>query len=211
LTDRNRPSEELAGPLRVLAHPDHQLDLRIRSRDGGLVASGAAARENGALAIRRGEEVTVAAVRGTALVAAVVGLIGPMSPGRGAAVNVPADLFDEATEATTDGHISSLVDYLTEMGMRRGDVSSLIHMCRGTRALGQIGTVHYVGRSARSGPWVIGFHRTEAGYYLLLRRPSTYGGETVTIRPLDAPQLTQLTEELLKVGRARELRHRHAW
>lgn len=211
MADRNRPSEELAVPLRVLARPDHQLDLRIHSPDGALVASAAAARGNGALAIRRGEEVTVAAVRGTALVSAVVGLIGPMSPGRGAAVNVPADLFDEARQATTDGHISSLVDWLTEMGMRRGDVSSLIHMCRGIRALGQIGVIHYVGRSARLGRWVIGFHRTEAGYYLLLRKPGTYGGETVTIRPLDAPQLAQLAEELLKAGRAREPRHRHPW
>lgn len=211
LADRNRPSEVLAGPLRVLARSDHQLVLRIHSPDGTLVASAAAARGDGALAIRRGEEVTVAAVRGTALVSAVVSLIGPMTPGRGAAVNVPADLFDEARQATTDGHISSLVDWLTEMGMRRGDVSPLIHMCRGIRALGQIGAIHRAGRSVRLGPWVIGFHRTDAGYYLQLRKPSTYGGETVTIRPLDAPQLAQLAEELLKTGRAREQRRRDAW
>jgi ESAT-6 protein secretion system EspG family protein len=161
--------------------------------------------------MRRGDEVTLSVVRGAALVTAVVGLIGPMSPGRGAAVNVPADLFDEARTATTDGHISSLVDWLTDMGMPRGDVSSLIHMCRDIRALGQIDTVHHVGRSARLGPWVIGFHRTDAGYYLQLRKSSSYGGETVTIRPLDAPQLAQLAEELLKAGRARQPQQHRAW
>lgn len=127
--------------------------------------------------------------RPRALVPAVVGLVGPMNPGRGATVNVPADLFDEARKATTDGHIPSLVDWPTEMGMRRADVSSLIRMCRGIRALGQIGAIHYVGRSPRLGPWVIGFHRTALG----------------------TPQLAQLAEQLLKAGRAREPQPRHAW
>jgi hypothetical protein len=211
LADRNRPSEELAGPLRVLARPDRQLDLRIHSPHGELVAIAAAARRNGALAVRQGDQMTIGTVRRTALVPAVVGLIGPMTPGPGATVNVPADLFEEAWETATDRHPASLVDRLTEMGIPRRDVSSLIHMCRGTGALGQIGAVHYDGRSARPSPWVIGFHRTDAGYYLLLRKPSAYGGATVTIRPLDAPRLAQLAEELLNNKGTRRPQHRHAW
>lgn len=211
MADRRGPSEQVTELLRVLAHPDHQLDLRMYDEHrGGLTAIAAARRGNGVLTVYEGNQISLAAIRTSALVPTVVGLVGQMCPGRGAAVNVPADAFDTAWQATTDGQLSDLVDQLTEVGIPRADVVSCMHMCRGIRALGQLGTVHYSGRSARLGPWVIGFHRTDAGYYLQLRRPGPYGREVVTICPLNAPRLTQLAAELLDAGPAQPPR-RHTW
>lgn len=212
LADTDQPNDQVAGLVRVLARPDHQFDLSIHGRpDDRLVAIGAAASGRGTLAVRRGDQVSLTSVRSAALVPGVIGLIEPINPGRGASMNVPADLFEAAWKATTDGHLSSFVERLTDMGVPRANVSSCIHMCHGIRAVGQLGTVHYEGQTPRLGAWTIGFHRAETGDYLQLRKPGDYGGETVTICPLDPHRLNRLAEELLNAGPAPRPQHRHLW
>lgn len=201
LTDRGGPNERVGRLLRVLAHPDHQIDL-IRSEPAGtLVAIGAAAHGGGTLATRQGDEITLAPIPGTALAPTVVGLLGPLTPGSGQTVTIPADVFDTARHDAVDGKLSTWAERLTEMGIPRLDALSCLHMCTGVHVLGQLGTVHYIDGSARLSPWVIGFHRADAGYYLQLRKPRQHDGTmVVTICPLDTALLTQLVEELLKTG-----------
>lgn len=205
LAGRSGPDEHLAKMLRGLARPERQLDLILRGEQGTLVAIGADARGSGVLAVRHGEQVTLAPVRSTALVAAVVGLVGPMKPGVGRTANLPADAFDAALKATSDGDLWSLADRMVEMGVPREDASSCVRMCIGVRRLGQLGTAFRQDGAMRLGPWVIGFHLADSGYFLQLRRPGPYdGANTIIMCPLDAPRLAQKAGELLAAGPARQ-------
>jgi len=91
--------------------------LILQGEGGTLVAIGADARGFAVLAVRHGDQITLAPVRSTALVPTVVGLIGPMTPGVGRAANLPAETFDTAREATRDGELWSLADRVVEMGI----------------------------------------------------------------------------------------------
>lgn len=211
LADAGGPSETLAGLVRVLHRPERQLDLSLHAgAQGALVATGAARRGYGALAVRQGEQVALAPLRTSGLVGAMVGLIGPMSRPMGRSVNVPAEAFDAAWEATTDGSLWTMADNLVREGVDPSNASACARMCQGISALGQLGTAFYREGVAWFGPWVIGIHRTEEGYYLQLRQQNRYGGETVSIHPLDAPRLAQLAEQLLAAGPAQRADGRQA-
>ncbi|MBV9315533.1 MAG: hypothetical protein JO100_17780 [Pseudonocardia sp.] len=55
--------------------------------------------------------------------------------------------------------------------------------------------------SAWLGPWLVGFHQSESGHYLQLRREGT-----LTIGPLDSSQLARHVEELIAEGAGTPLR-----
>lgn len=206
------PDEHLAKMLRRLARPDRQLDLILRGEQGTLVAIGADARGSGVLAVRHDEQVTLAPVRSTALVPALVGVVGPMTPGIGRTANLPADAFDAALKATRDGNLWSLADRMVETGIPREDASSCVRMCLGVRRLGQLGTAFRQDGAMRLGPWVIGFHLAESGYFLQLRKPGRYDRvSTIIMCPLDAPRLAQKAGELLAAGPALQPQQGHAW
>jgi hypothetical protein len=203
LADRSAPGNRVAGPLRLLAGPDYQLDLRLRDgRHGTLIGIGASAAGYGVLLARHRDQLRLRPVRPAQLVDAVVGLAGPIRAGVGRAVNMPAEVFDAAREATTDGKLWTMADQLLARGVPRLDAASWVRMCTGIRTVGQIGTAFWLDGMPRFGPWMIGFQATEAGHFLQLRRPGQ-GGEAITVCPLDAPGLARLTDELLAEGAAR--------
>jgi ESX secretion-associated protein EspG len=210
LADRSRPDERLARMLRALARPQRQLDLILHGEHGTLVAIGADTGGSGVLAVRHGEQIRLAPVPLWALVRSVVELVGPITPGYGRSVNLPAEVFDAARKATHDGELWTLADRMVAMGIPPEDASSCVRMCAGVRMLGQLGTLVRQDGVKRFGPWVIGFHLTKSGHFLQLRRPYS-GTSTITISPLDAPRLTRHTEELLAAGAGRQPQHRHTW
>lgn len=84
LAEASGPNETLAGLVRVLHRPERQLDLSLHAgAQGALVATGAARRGYGALAVRQGEQVALASLPPSELVRAVVGLIWPDAPRHG--------------------------------------------------------------------------------------------------------------------------------
>ncbi|WP_028937846.1 ESX secretion-associated protein EspG [Pseudonocardia spinosispora] len=203
LADRSSPVESLARPLRVLAAPDHQVDLRLGGEPHGtVVAIGAVAGSLGAALVQYGDRIQVQSMRPTQIMAALLGLCGPIRPGVGRPVNVPADLYDAAQQATTDGNLWTMADNLVSGGLPRADASSWVRMCTGVRSFGQLGVTFWPEGARRPGRYVVGFHHTETGHYLQLRRPPDHGNgrATVTVCPVDAHRLARLTEELLAAG-----------
>ncbi len=205
LADRSAPGNMVAGPLRLLARPDYQLDLRLDrrggqdSRAGAMTAIAAAAGGYGVLLAQHRDEIRLRPVRPAQLVPSVVGLAGPMTAAAGRVVNMPAEVFDAAREATTDGKLWTMADQLVARGIPRLDAAAWVRMCTGIVSVGRLGSAFWTDGVPRFGPWVIGFHGTEAGHFLQLRRPGP-GGETVTVCPLDAPGLARLAGELLAEG-----------
>jgi hypothetical protein len=200
LADGAVPGEKLASPLRLLAGPDYQVDLRF----GGdlvdtAVAIGAVAGSEGVVLVRSGEDVVVRRMRSARMLPTLLGLLPPLRAGVGRSVNIPADMYDDARGATVDGNLWTMADHLVAGGLPRLDAGSWVRMCTGIRSFGQLGTTFRPGGDIRFGPWVIGFHGTDSGYYLQLRRPAP-GGATVTMCPLEQARLYQLTEELLADG-----------
>jgi EspG family len=196
LVERSAPAAAVAGPLRLLARPDHQLDLRFSGPDGPVTCIGAVAGGRGVRLVHNGDQLRLTPIRPAELVAATIEPIGPMRAGPGRPVNIAAGVFDAARLATTDGKLWTMADELVARGVRRLDAASWVRMCSGIRSAGQLGTAVSAAGPPRFGPWAIGFQRTEAGHFLQLRRPGP-DGATVTVCPVDAPRLTRLATELL--------------
>lgn len=197
LADDSGPCGALARQLRVLSAPEHQVDLRLGGAPyGDIVGIGAVYGQQATVVLRRGELIRLLPVRPARVIHTLLGAAGPLRPGTGRTVNIPAEVYDDAQRATTDGNLWTMADQLVERGVPRTDASAWVRMCTGVRSFGQLGTTFWPEGVPRFGPWVIGFHRTDTGHYLQLRRPDRYG-TTVTIAPVDAPRLHRLTQELL--------------
>lgn len=196
LVERSAPSAAVAGPLRLLARPDYQLDLRLSGPDGPVICIGAVAGGRGVRLVQDGDQLRLTPIRPAELVAATIEPIGPMRAGLGRPVNIPAGVFDAAQRATTDGKLWTMADELVARGVPRLDAASWVRMCSGIRSVGQLGSTVSVAGPPRFGPWAIGFQRTEAGHFLQLRRPGR-DGASVSVCPVDGPRLARLATELL--------------
>ena len=194
------PCPPLAGALRLLARPDHLLDLHVGDPGGTVVGLGAVAGELGVVVAAAGDTLRILPVSGYAVADVVVGLAGPITAGVGRPVNVPADLLAEAQASTGApagaGSLWDLADALRSRGVPKGDASSLARMCGDVRTVGQLGVTYLVEGVPRRGPWIIGFHRAGDGWFCVLRRPSR-GGMTVQVAPVDAERLRRHLRELL--------------
>ncbi|MBV9313710.1 MAG: ESX secretion-associated protein EspG [Pseudonocardia sp.] len=189
---------DLAWPMRLLAKAGCQLDIRLMSGAGGaFVGLGALAGADGMLLAGTGGVVRLLALDAARVPAALVELAGPITPGPGRSVNIPADTLDDACQAAGDGNLWTLADRLVARGVASADASSLARMCTGIQSMGQVGATGYRGGFERRAPWVIGFHHTAAGAYLQLRRPSADGRVSVTISPVTAERLLNLLRELV--------------
>ncbi len=203
LADRDGPAPILAAALRLLADPDYELDIRLAGQDGRTVGFGAVAGTRGVLVTQRGDRLAVLPIDGSRVLSGLVELAGPMSPGPGRPVNVAADVLDDAL-ATEPATASALADQLRRRGVDRLDATSVAHLCRDVRSVGQLGATARLGGPARRAPWVVGFHATGAGHFLQLRQPGPTGGRCVTFAPLDAARLTARATELVdQVAHAR--------
>jgi hypothetical protein len=190
------PSALLVGLLRQLADPTYEIDLRLT---GGMVGLGAATATRGVVVVAAPDAPLRLQQLDPAFVPAdLVDLAGEINPGRGRAVNIPADLFDEAHRAAGQGNLWALVDQLMARAIPCSDATSLAHMCTGIQQIGQLGATVRINGASRRAPWVVGFHRGDKGHFVQLRRPSgPMGAKTVTISPTTRDGLLRHLHELL--------------
>lgn len=194
LAGRSGPSPTLAVMLNTLANAAHHMDARIRY--GALRAGIGAIHTDGAgvVAIRQGDEVGLLTVPATAVNAVLVDLVGPITPGVGLPVNLPADVLDAARAAApTTGSAPQFADQLARLGIPAAEARSVVRMCTPVDQLGQFGvTVRTPAGQLRRGRRVLGLHHTPSGHYLQLRRRGQ-----VTIAPLRRERLVELLDDLL--------------
>jgi len=189
-----RPRARLTRAMSLLAEGAIGYDLYLST---GLVALGAADGDSGVVLVSTGDEVRLVDVRGPAVPAALVELIGPVRPGRARTVNVDAETLDRARALVDDGSVWTLADKLVELGTPRIDAHSLARMCTGVTRFGQIGAVSRTAGLTRRGRWVVGFHRSPGGDFLQLRKPTGSGRPHVTIAPVTAEGLLARVRELV--------------
>ena len=202
LADRHGPVRPLADALRLLAGAPVACDLRLSDPSGAgeLVAVGAMAREYGVVVRARAAELAVLPVPGPYVPAALVELVGLLTPARTAPVNVPADLLDRAVADSSD--LWTLADRLVASGVTPTEANALARMCGDITAAGQLGATGRVGSldgagsRERRGRWVVGIHRGGEGACLQLRRDGT-----VTFAPVDAASLLAHLTDLVEATR----------
>jgi hypothetical protein len=221
LSDGRRPGAiphpRLGGGLRLFARPDYLLDIRFHDvAEGGpmVFGLGAVAGAAGLLITgvhdgkdtgvaqgqdRGGDEdgdpVDLVGMDASRVAGALLWLAtrrGPVKPGIGTPANIPVAAFDQARERAGAGGLWELADELGELGVPRQDARSLARMCGGVRFAGQLGATGRFGGPPRRGGWVIGFHVTDSGWFMQLRR-----GDTLTVCPTDARRLMHHWHELV--------------
>jgi hypothetical protein len=205
LSDGVRPHRGLAAMLRVIGNADHLLDLRFADRRGSgppILGLGAVTGAHGVIITTYdGDEALAAplrlqAVDSTRVAATLLDLLGthgPIRPGIGAPVNIPADALDAARRKVPGNDLWALADQLRELGVPGQEARSLARMCGGPQLIGQLGATARIGGLERRGQWVIGFHSGPTGWFMQLRR-----GSTITVCPTDAGRLMYQWRELIK-------------
>jgi hypothetical protein len=199
LAAHDEPNASLSELLHLLAKSTHELDIRLASGPRGMIVGlGAIRGAQGVLVIAApGAPLRLKPLDATRIASALLELAGPITPGHGRAVNIPAHTLDDACEAAGDGNLWTLADQLTVRAVPRLDAASLAHMCTGIREIGQLGATNRVNGTPQRAPWVVGFHRGDTGHFLQLRRPTNpTGDETVTIGPTTAHRLMRQLNEL---------------
>ncbi|HZD13576.1 MAG TPA: ESX secretion-associated protein EspG [Pseudonocardiaceae bacterium] len=213
LSDGRRPGATphpgLGGALRLVARPDYLLDIRFRdlAEGGGVVFGlGAVAGAAGLLITgvadgqdRRGEQggdpVELLGMDASRVAGALLGLAtrrGPVKAGIGSPANIPVAAFDTARQRTGGGGLWELADELVNLGVAWREARSLARMCTGVRFAGQLGATGRFAGPARRGGWVVGFHVTDSGWFLQLRR-----GDTLTVCPTGTRRLMYHWHELI--------------
>jgi hypothetical protein len=192
LADARGPRPGLAEHLRLLAAPEWALDVRIRGRRliGGLAAG---CGRGCTLAVRHADEIAVVEVPAAA--PALAELLGPVTPGPGAAVSVPSAVLDAAagTDTAAPDDPRRLAAELVRRGTPDADAHALVAMCGGADQRGQFGSTAWTRSGRRRTPYVVGVHRTAAGHYVHLRRAAR-----VTMAPLSGWALRQHLDEILE-------------
>lgn len=205
LSDGQRPCADLADVLHLLDRPHVRIDLCWGSRGNGVIeAVGAFAGVRGVTVVDIDGAYTVTAMDSSRVPGSLLGLLGPIKPGVGRAVNIPADLLDAAVRAARDNGLWEMTDKLCARGIPRLEANSLAHMCEGMCGRGQLGATGFAGGRALRAPWVIGIHKTEAGgWFTQIRRRGT-----ATIRPVDIHEL--LRQWHILIEHRRKARSRYA-
>lgn len=206
LSDGARPAPQLARLLELINGAEYQLDIRYNNPDGSprpILGFGAVAGFEGVVVVSNdgAGPIRLRPVDGARVAAELLGGLGKMPPGHGQAVNIPADILDDAVAGLADpGNFVELADRLRRRGVSSHDASALARMCTGADSGGQLGATGRSGGRIVRGPWVIGFHRIQGRCFMQLRR-----GGYVTVCPADAGRLYDRWLELVA-----ELRPRHA-
>lgn len=205
-----RPHPVLAGLLRAIADSEFMVDIRLSDSAGGAAAVlglGAVAGAHGVtLVTRDGVEGLVApmelaamdATRVTGALLGLVSLAGPIRPGVGAPVNIPAEALDSAVRSAPDGDLWAVADRLVAQRVPAREAHSLARMCTGIEVAGQLGA------TGRPGPFhrehradrVVGFHRTARGWFVQLRRVGV-----VSVHPPDPTRLLRQWQDLITTVR----------
>ncbi|WP_232661380.1 ESX secretion-associated protein EspG [Pseudonocardia sp. TRM90224] len=196
LGNGSHPRGDVAQLMATLAYPEWAADIRYLADT--LVAGVASCRAGRcALAVRRAKEIALLWVPPEDFGRSLIGLLGPIVPGQGRDVRLPAGVLDAAASAGTV-ESDAFADELVRLGTDRADVRALVGSCRGAGLRGQLGASARLGDGTRvrRASGVVGFHRTPAGHFRQLRRP-TDAGDVVTIGPTNEARMVSDLDELL--------------
>lgn len=195
----------LAEDLRTVIVPDLRRDLLLAPPHRQRALAGI--RRGGAvLAVRLDDEVALVRITAEHASAALVELLGPLTPGSGPSVRVPARILADAVDAC-DG----VRDRLTTELLRRGTAgpeAALLQRMGDTGGLAQLGAGHGGPDPCRA-PAVLLVHATAHGCFYQRRPvPDRIGGPlpddaVVHAGPADP---TRLAEELDRLAEAAQLR-----
>jgi EspG family len=188
LAGSDGPDPELARLLHLLARPDEQLELRAWwGREVRVLAAGR--HGTGALALREGDTVTVAACG--SLPIGILGAFPPADRGPGRACTVPSAVLGAAPA-------TGVRPALIGAGVAPAEAALLAAMVAGTRRRAQavaLGADRW-GVLRRAGG-VLGVLDGPRGRYLLTRTTGEDGVEWATIAPADDRQLRHRIADLL--------------
>ncbi|MFI9011836.1 ESX secretion-associated protein EspG [Actinosynnema sp. NPDC053489] len=193
---------DLADWLTLLAHPEREVDARLRLGGGPRVrAVAAAGRGRSVLAVLTADELSLAGIDETALVASVVGLLPPHPTPRSRSVSLLASDLDRAA-ASAGQSASRLEKSLRDVGLARADAQKISQVLGGVTRMGQFGAAARTVRQGHLGPrrrgaYAVSFYDTAEGRWQFTRRPSRDGREWATLSPADQPRLVQAVSELL--------------
>ncbi|MEU6133234.1 ESX secretion-associated protein EspG [Saccharopolyspora sp. NPDC047091] len=201
LGDRRRLDPALDRMLRLLAHPESEVDgrtwfdrsVRVLAASGVPDGSGADA----VLVVKNEDALTLRPVSATGLVREATSVLPALGAGPGRSVTVRSADLDEAASATA-GNAEALEGELVRRGVRGDDAEMLTSMVREAGARGQFGAAarDRLGRRVRA-PRVVGFFDTPHGRYAQLRRDSPSGDSWSTVAPADGRRLIAHVDELL--------------
>jgi hypothetical protein len=199
MADERGPCRPLAGALRLLVSAPLQCDLRLHGVHGRFLVLGAVQREYGVLLAQAGDQLSLLPVPGHRVPAAMVELVGPLTPGKARPVNIPAAVLDQASAAAAaevpagqPPRLWTIAEHLVRLGVPRTDANALARMCTGITGSGQFGAAARVEGVARRGRWVVGIHRAQAGDFVKIQH-----GDTVTFSPATPQRLLSQVEALI--------------
>lgn len=185
----------LADLLRLLEHPDREIDGRFGATRGvRLMVAATGDDAVFAMLSRRGLVLSEAPVTG--LAREMLSVLPAVGPGPGESITVRSSTLDAAAaDAATPGDFELA---LCRQGVRVRDAGILRTMITGVRRQGQFGAAarNRWGHRRRA-PHVVGFFDTNAGRYLQLRAAGEDGQLWSTISPADNRLLIRQLSDLL--------------
>lgn len=200
LVHARRPIAELEAALRLTADPMIDVDAVANPELPGerlLRALGVAHGGQAALVVQHDNAVEFRDVRDTALIAELVALLPPGSPGHGPVLELPATAFARR-EATAEGYGSVLTRPGDTTTRLREQVDALRAIQeRPTLGAGQFGVSakDELGHRQRLGG--LSWFSTDRGQYSVTVAPGPDGVDLVTVTPAGADHLTRQLAQLL--------------
>ncbi|MDA3647825.1 ESX secretion-associated protein EspG [Saccharopolyspora indica] len=187
---------ELERVLRLLSHPDREVDGRLWLERSVRVLA-ASVGEEAVLVVKDGDELSLRSASASGLPREAISVLPQLPPGPGRSVSLRSGDLDAAAEEAGN-NVEQLVAALQRRGVRADDAETLTGMVAGVAARGQFGAAarDRFGRRVRADR-VVGFFDTAHGRYAQLRRESPSGDVWSTVAPADARRLTGHLEELL--------------
>lgn len=187
------PAPALAADLTTLAMAGTVRDLVVTApvRITALAATGG---RSCVLAVRLDERVALARIPPETAAAELVGLVGPVHPGPGPAVRIPARVVDDAVVAS-EGDRDRFTTELMRRGVDGPDALAVLRMGELTGAA-QLGA----SRRQRRAPYPLLLHVTAQGFYRQRRVPHPGAETLMEAGPVDGPALTRELDELVALA-----------
>lgn len=198
LARRGRPDSRLGPRLRVLAHPEWEVDARIHRRPGQPRTSAliGTIRRAAVIAVLDAGRLTLRTAPADRLAHHAVALLPPHRPGTGASITLPADTLDAAGARAVDNP-DALARVLQAQGLGRAEARKIAEVAGGVTGFSQLGAARTrPDESRRRAGHVVSVYDTTTGRYLFTRKPGA-GRWWVTLVPgPDTEIVRQLTELL---------------
>ncbi|MET0132805.1 MAG: ESX secretion-associated protein EspG [Kibdelosporangium sp.] len=198
----DRPDPDLADLLRVLAAPKVSVDTVGYANEAirGLAASDGSL---AALVALRGDVLSFAAIRTTALATSIVDVLPPGEPGVRPAISLPQQALQRAVDGDDDDPFGDgdERDILVGNGVNEQDATTLIELAERRTSGGQFGvTTTSQATRVRAGTrtrskTIITWFDTGEGRYLMVN-----DGTWISLAPADAARIANRINELLRTA-----------